>query len=115
MRSRELTIWRDSIPTRPNYPSNKMTKYLIYRHGSNAANQRMCQTMPLAIIEAENKLKARVIAEDYHTFYSNQSSEAIAESHASAKDWNQVLIDNNCDHEDCIKHEQVIASVEAKY
>jgi hypothetical protein len=92
-----------------------MTKYLVYRHGSNSANQSMRQTMPLAIIEAKSKSEARQIAEEYHTFYANQSSEAIAESKASAKDWNQVWINNNCDHEDCVKHDQVIASAEAKY
>jgi len=75
----------------------------------------MRQTMPLAIIEAKSKFEARQIAEQYHTFYANQSSEAVPESRANKKDWNQVWIDNNCDNEDCLKNPKVIASAEARF
>jgi hypothetical protein len=40
------------------YSKLKMVKYLIYRHGSNAANQGMTDTMPVAIVEAKSREEA---------------------------------------------------------
>lgn len=37
---------------------SKMKKYLVYRHGSNGANQSMTQTVPVVIVEAANATDA---------------------------------------------------------
>ncbi len=82
-----------------------MTQYLIYRYGSNAANQPMCNKEAVAIVEAKSKAKATrrddsglnpegdIVAaiSDGVTVYANQSLEAVAESRASIRDWNYVL------------------------
>jgi hypothetical protein len=33
-------------------------EYLVYRHGSNAANQHLCNKMPVAIVTAVSREKA---------------------------------------------------------
>ncbi len=67
-----------------------MATFLVYRNGSNAANQSMCNRMAVAIVTAEDASNARSIAEENVTFYANQSSEAVEESEADADDWNYV-------------------------
>ena len=32
--------------------------YVIYRHGSNSANQSLCDKMPVALVEARNQREA---------------------------------------------------------
>lgn len=67
-----------------------MPRFLVYRNGSNAANQPMNFRMPVSIVTAENESEARRIAEENVTFYSNQSSEAVEEIGCDPDDWNRV-------------------------
>ena len=70
-----------------------MTSYLIYRHGSNSANQSMCNTMAIAIVEAASKEAAIAIVAEDHTVYANQFLSAVPESKASREDWNAVVME----------------------
>ncbi|MBW7866546.1 MAG: hypothetical protein H3C30_19295 [Candidatus Hydrogenedentes bacterium] len=65
-----------------------MSEYLIYRHGSNAANQHMCQTATVAIVEARNQEEAKTLAAQKVTVYNNQHLEAVPRSRARTEDWN---------------------------
>lgn len=67
-----------------------MKNFLIYRNGSNAANQSMTPRMAVAIVTAQDADTARKIAEENLTFYVNQTSEAVAEEDADSDDWNFV-------------------------
>jgi D-serine deaminase-like pyridoxal phosphate-dependent protein len=71
------------------------TNYLVYRKGSNSANQSMCDKMPLCIVEAVDKRQATDIAEKVHSVYANQQLIAVCESKAKAKDWRSVIEDDN--------------------
>jgi hypothetical protein len=42
-----------------------MAKYLIYRYGSNAANQHLTPKMPVAVVEAESHEEAVQAVYDY--------------------------------------------------
>jgi hypothetical protein len=66
-----------------------MERFLIYRNGSNAANQP-CERRAVAIVTAESVDDARRIAEESLVFFANQTSEAIPENEADADDWNTV-------------------------
>lgn len=66
------------------------TKYLVYRHGSNRANQELCDKMAVAIVAATSRQEACRIAQENLTFYANQTAEAIPESKANATDWDFV-------------------------
>ena len=71
----------------------RLTNYLIYRHGSNSANQSGCNKLAIAIVEATSKGAAiRQAAED-HTVYANQFLSAVAESKANREDWNAVAFE----------------------
>ena len=65
-------------------------RFLVYRNGSNAANQSMCNRMPVAIVEASDEHEAIEIAAENVTFYNNQHGEAVAEEEADGDDWNEV-------------------------
>ena len=67
-----------------------MTNYLIYRHGSNAANQSMTPVMPIAIIESKTLNAAIAKARDEHTVYPNQFLTGVCESKAKSSDWNCI-------------------------
>lgn len=67
-----------------------MSKFLVYRNGSNAANQSGINRMAVAIVTADTPEQARQIAEENLVFYANQTSEAILESEADVDDWNTV-------------------------
>jgi hypothetical protein len=72
-----------------------MTSYLVYRHGSNAANQSMTPTMAVAIIDAETEDAAREVARENVNCYANQYLEFVAESELTddqAEDWNAVSL-----------------------
>jgi len=66
-----------------------MERFLIYRNGSNVANQP-CNRRAVAIVTADNPEQARQIAEEHLVFFANQTSEAIPENEADADDWNAV-------------------------
>ncbi len=53
-----------------------MTTYIIYRHGSNAANQSMTPMMVLGSIDAASKKDALSQAAERYTCYNNQRFEA---------------------------------------
>lgn len=61
-----------------------MPQYLVYRHGSNAANQHMTEKEPIAIVKAKDR-------EESIAIWANQRLEAIPESRAKKADWNYVL------------------------
>lgn len=62
--------------------------YLVIRHGSNAANQSMCQRAVLGIVEADNKTEARELAESKWTVYNNQHLEILTADESTDEDWN---------------------------
>lgn len=68
----------------------KLTNYLVYRHGSNAANQPLCSKVPVAIVAATSKSEACRIAIQNVVFYANQVASAVPESKANTTDWNFV-------------------------
>lgn len=70
-----------------------MKSYLIYRHGSNAANQSMTPTMAVCIVDAETPGEAKYIAAKNVTVYANQHLESVAEDDLDDEqmdDWNEV-------------------------
>jgi len=70
-----------------------MTNFLIYRHGSNAANQSMTPISAVAIVEAETPEAAKAIAAQDHTCYANQFFSAVAEADLTeeqCEEWNEV-------------------------
>lgn len=80
----------------------KTFKYLVYRVGSNTANQPSTYEEPLCIVEAASQQKAREIAEKNHPFYSNQSSYAVPESRWKKTDVSAVWHSEGMAHlEEC--------------
>lgn len=72
----------------------KLTSYLIYRHGSNAANQSMCNAMPVCIVDAASRQGAIDAVRANHpeiTVYANQYLTAIPKSRVSEQTWNEQL------------------------
>ncbi len=70
-----------------------MTSFLVYRHGSNAANQSMTPVMAVAIIDAPTEDAARRAAADEINCYHNQHLEFVAEDDLTGdqiEDWNEV-------------------------
>lgn len=63
-----------------------MPKFIAIRHGSNGANQSMCERMVLATIISEDEEQAEEAARDHFTFYNNQQLEIIAARDASRSD-----------------------------
>lgn len=56
-----------------------MTQYAIYRYGSNAANQHLCEKMIVAVVEAKNREAAveKAKRETAITVYNNQQLSAV--------------------------------------
>ena len=88
-----------------------MTHYLVYRHGSNAANQSMTPKMAVAIVEARSQDDAIARVRTRHpslvtgyrddmtvlpyvSCYANQSFSAVPRSRANKDDWMQVVEDS---------------------
>ena len=73
--------------------TNKPTQFLIYRHGSNRANQSLCERMPVGVISARTRQEA---LENFVTeypdvsVYANQYLSAVREADASVTDWNAL-------------------------
>ena len=82
-----------------------MPRYLVYRHGSNAANQSMRDTAPVAIVEAKSANEACAVESDpkptIHssawlalnsdvTLYANQRVSAVPLSKARKADRREV-------------------------
>jgi hypothetical protein len=71
-----------------------MTTYIIYRHGSNAANQSMTPTMVVGSVEAETKEAALKHAEENFTCYNNQRFEIKPASKCSKRDQQEAFESN---------------------
>lgn len=73
--------------------TTKTTLYVVYRYGSNAANQSMTHVMPIGLYEGTGATARERIedacrqAEDEHTVYSNQYLNAVPSSRVSADDY----------------------------
>jgi hypothetical protein len=78
-----------------------VTDYLIYRHGSNSANQSLSDKEPVAIVEAPSRTAAIETEGDEHvrrlaldpsvSVYANQWLEAVPKSKVRVTDWNYVV------------------------
>lgn len=69
--------------------------WIIYRHGSNAANQHMTQVMPVCIVDgAETAEQAKDRAAESITVYCNQHLSAVSEEDCESEDWNSVVTDS---------------------
>jgi hypothetical protein len=67
-----------------------MSKEFIYgiaRHGSNGANQSMCERTMLTLVKASSQKRAKEIAAKLYTVYNNQRLEAIPQSKLSQADY----------------------------
>jgi hypothetical protein len=64
--------------------------YLVYRHGSNSANQSMCGVAPIGIYSASDPEDAKHQAMEHHTVYNNQYLSVVEESEADPEDWDYV-------------------------
>jgi hypothetical protein len=67
-----------------------MRPYAIYRHGSNAANQSLCDKAAVDVIEAETRQAALNLAwersnDNFYTIYYNQFLSAVAFSRLSGE------------------------------
>lgn len=71
--------------------SKKTPDFLIVRHGSNAANQGMCDRLPVAIVSAPTGKEACEKAAERINCYANQHLEWVAEKDVDADEWNAVL------------------------
>ena len=60
--------------------------YVVYRHGSNAANQSACPKMIVGTITATNKKEACELMSDRVTVYNNQWLSAVPFSRLGKKD-----------------------------
>jgi len=61
-------------------------KYAIYRHGSNAANQSLCNKMIVGTIQAGSREEACELMRDKVTVYNNQWLSAVPFSRLGKKD-----------------------------
>ena len=68
-----------------------MARFLIYRNGSNRANQELCERMAVAVVVASDDNEAQRIAKENIVFYANQTSEAVSEEDADGEDWQWVF------------------------
>ena len=67
--------------------------YLVTRHGSNAANQHLCQSMDVATVEARTPRQALERARDLVDCYNNQHLTVTAASRVSTARWNAYAED----------------------
>ena len=65
-------------------------RFYVYRHGSNAANQSMTQTMLVAEVEAADAEEAKQLAAKRVTVYNNQH---LSAEDADAEDAREAAID----------------------
>ena len=61
-------------------------KYAIYRHGSNAANQSLCNKMIVGTVTATSREEACELMRDKVTVYNNQWLTAVPFSRLGKKD-----------------------------
>ncbi len=64
--------------------------FLIYRHGSNGANQPMTQTSAICFVDTDHTADAHRLAQIKHTVYNNQTLEARHESEVDTDEWNEL-------------------------
>lgn len=73
---------------------SEMKSFLVYRHGSNAANQSMTPVSAVAIVDATNEVDAKRIASENVNCYNNQHLELVAADDLTGDqldDWNDVV------------------------
>ena len=72
-----------------------MITYIVTRHGSNAANQHMCQSLDIGWVEASNRKVAEKRAREKYgdACYNNQHLTVTAASRVSAARWNAYAED----------------------
>ena len=72
-------------------------QYVVYRHGSNSANQPMCNRMPIGIVEASDRHRALAKAkkELVVTIYNNQYLTVVPISRLSAADRYDAYVADN--------------------
>lgn len=65
--------------------ATRLHEYIVYRHGSNAANQSMCNRAPVAVVNARNATEACKLARESGEFtvYVNQFLSAIPATRVS--------------------------------
>lgn len=68
----------------------RTTTYLVYRYGSNAANQHLRGCMPVAIVEATSRNDACWVASLTVGVYNNQWLAAVPLSRAPRADVREV-------------------------
>lgn len=83
-----------------------MKNYIVIRHGSNSANQSMCQEAVVGIIEANNKKEAKEEAYNKWTFYNNQYPEIKTFSEATKLE-KEVAMEINAIDSIIIKKEEI--------
>ena len=83
-----------------------MTTYVIYRHGSNKANQSMCNKAPVAVLEAPSRKAAIEQAFELKnsgrfTVYNNQFLSAASRSQVPTDEFNAACEEDaaNAEHE----------------
>lgn len=80
-----------------------MPAYLIYRHGSNAANQSMTPVAVVCSVEAKSRDEAKKIAAEKVTVHNNQCLEARPASRCSKSDkYDAWLADEAMEIEDSL-------------
>jgi len=70
-----------------NKAAKAVRQYVVFRHGSNSANQSMTPVMPVGIWEATDAKAAADMAADSVVVYSNQYLTARAASSVSNADY----------------------------
>lgn len=74
-----------------------VVEYVVYRHGSNTANQPMTQSMPIGVYQgwgataADRRADALRQAEREHTVYTNQSLTVAPAASTSVADFNAAV------------------------
>ena len=93
----------------------KTVEYVVYRHGSNGANQPMTRTMPIGIYSGtgrtatERQLDAESKAVEEHTIYNNQSLSSVPASRVSADEkdaaWEHQLMHQSTEAFHAVGHQ----------
>jgi len=96
--------------------SKKQTTYVIYRKGSNAANQP-CEFgwVPVYVLEAGSRGEAEQAALEHVTCYANQILDARPASRVSRSDWQAACVAKSEADETDAHLDAIAADVQANY
>lgn len=78
-----------------------MATWIVLRHGSNAANQSLCQTAVVGVVQARNKREAANKFAHSVTVYANQFLEFLPQS--KAKRWQVQMARELYNPEDVVR------------